>query len=161
MADRGRLDHDPGAAARERGGAALEHMHVPALVPEDERGGDAAHRPADHDRALWQGQRPYQRTATGPGGAPAVPVNGSGGAETRNSYTPSAAQASASSSSLNISPMSSPMYTRVTMCTGWKLSGSSFGRTSKPQVSVAIAATSRSAIQGIVWKLKPGEGPPA
>ena len=29
------------------------------------------------------------------------------------------------------------------------------------QPVVAIAATSFSAIQGIVWKLKPGEGPPA
>ena len=53
------------------------------------------------------------------------------------------------------------MYTSAGMWNGWKLSGSSFGRTSTPHVSVATAATRFSASHGIVKKLSPGASPPA
>jgi hypothetical protein len=44
---------------------------------------------------------------------------------------------------------------------GLEALGSSLGRTSTPQVSVATAATLRFASHGIVKKLRPGASPPA
>ena len=44
----------------------------------------------------------------------------------------------------------------ATWCSGWKASSNSFGRTSKPQVSVAIAAISLWCSQSAVVKDKPG-----
>ena len=49
----------------------------------------------------------------------------------------------------------------TTWCSGWKAFSNSFGRTSKPQVSVAIAAISVRCSQPAVVKDRPGAGPPA
>ena len=74
-------------------------------------------------------------------GDPTAPVMGRGAAESRKSQRLAAAQASASSSRFHISPIVSPMFGITTWCSGWNAGTSnSFGRTSKPQVSVAIAA---------------------
>ena len=70
VADRRGLHDDPGAAAGERGRAALEDLDVPARVPQDQRGGQAADRAADHDGAQPKPpdpdrtvrRRPYNRS---------------------------------------------------------------------------------------------------
>ncbi len=49
----------------------------------------------------------------------------------------------------------------ATWCNGWKACSNSFGRTSKPQVSVAIAAISLPCSQPAVVNDSPGAAPPA
>src|SRR6201996_5297268 len=82
--------------------------------------------------------------ATGLTGAPTAPVTGMGAAVKKKSKIPSEAQSAASLSRSHISPMKSPMCGITTWCSGWKAFSNSLGRTSKPHVSVAIAAISRS-----------------
>src|SRR6478609_1541781 len=96
-------------------------------------------------------------TASGLSGAPTAPVTLSGPAASRNSYTPSPAQSSARASRSHISPMSRPMFGMATWCRGWKAFGNSLGRTSNPQVSVAMAAISVLCSQPAVQNDRPGE----
>ena len=49
----------------------------------------------------------------------------------------------------------------ATWCSGWKATSNSFGRTSKPQVSVAMPAISVPCSQSAVVNDRPGESPPA
>lgn len=49
----------------------------------------------------------------------------------------------------------------ATWCSGWKESWNSLGRTSKPQVSVAIAAIPVEWSRPAVSNDRPGAGPPA
>ncbi len=86
---------------------------------------------------------------------------GRGAAVSQNSYTPSRAQSSARASGSHISPISRPMLGMTTWCSGWKAPSNSFGRTSKPHVSVAIAAIWLACSQPAVVKDRPGESPPA
>jgi hypothetical protein len=88
-------------------------------------------------------------------GAPTARVNGSGGADSRSSQTPSAAQSAAGSSSSHIALDEQTDVGIATWCSGWKLSGNSFGRTSNPYVSVAIAAISVPCSQPAVWNDEP------
>jgi hypothetical protein len=57
--------------------------------------------------------------------------------------------------------MNSPMCGMATWCSGWKALSNSFGRTSNPQVSVAIAANSVRWSHPAVVNDSPGEAPPA
>ena len=82
-------------------------------------------------------------TANGFSGEPMPPAILSGGAEKRNSQTPSAAQSSASASRSNISPRVRPMSRRQSKCSGRGVFASSNGMTSTELVSAATAATSR------------------
>src|SRR5450432_338302 len=99
--------------------------------------------------------------ASGLIGEPTAPVIGIAGATNMNSYTLSAAQSSASSLRLKISPMVMPMIGMVIQCQGWLMPSSlSFGRTSQPQVSLASAANSVRLIHSSVSNAKPGASPP-
>src|SRR5918993_752238 len=103
-----------------------------------------------------------QKIATGLIGEPTAPVMGRGGAERRKSHFPRAAQEAASSSRSHISPIVSPRFGITTWCSGWNDGTSnSLGRTSKPQVSVAIAAISVRCSQPAVVSERPAAGPPA
>ena len=53
------------------------------------------------------------------------------------------------------------MFGMHTWCSGWKAMSNSLGRTSKPQVSVAIPAISVSCSQSAVVNDRPGAAPPA
>src|ERR1041384_3489562 len=99
--------------------------------------------------------------ASGLTGEPTAPVIGMAGATNRNSYTPSAAQSSASSLTWKISPMVMPMIGMVIQCHGWLMPGSvSFGRTSQPHVSEASAASCVRWIQPSGSTEQPGASPP-
>jgi hypothetical protein len=100
-------------------------------------------------------------TAIGLTGDPTAPVTGIGAAVSQNSYRPSAAQSAARASRSHISPMYSPMCGMTTWCSGWNAPSNSLGRTSKPHVSVAIAAISVRRSQGAQVNDRPGAGPPA
>ena len=86
--------------------------------------------------------------------------DGNGAAVSQNSYSPSAAQSAARASRSHISPMYSPMCGMTTWCSGWNASSNSFGRTSKPHVSVAIAATPVRYSHGGTGERQARGGPP-
>src|SRR6476646_11329200 len=96
------------------------------------------------------------RTAIGLTGDPTAPVMGRGAAVSRKSYLPSAAQASARPSGSHISPRTSPRLGMAIWGSGWKAASNSLGRTSKPQVSVAIPAISLLCSQGAALNDNPG-----
>src|SRR3954451_61042 len=99
--------------------------------------------------------------ASGLIGEPVAPVMTRGGPQKKNSNMRSAAQSAASSATSNISPMVSPIAGITTQCQGCCASGVSLGRTSTPQVSEQIAATSLSWHQKQFSNLTPGASPPA
>src|SRR3954454_12305979 len=99
--------------------------------------------------------------ASGLTGEPVPPVITRGGAQKKNSNMRSAAQSAASSATSNISPIVSPIAGITTQCQGCCASGVSLGRTSTPQVSEQIAATSLSWHQKQFSNLTPGASPPA
>ena len=82
-------------------------------------------------------------TATGTTGAPVPPVTGSGVADRRNVYRPSAAQSAASSSRFQFWPWVMPISTRWSACTGRGTLRSNSTH-SNVGLSVATAATSWS-----------------
>ena len=90
--------------------------------------------------AIWN----HALIAIGLSGEPTPPVTGSGGAQKKNSHTPSSAQSSDSSPITKISPMVMPIMGITTQCHGCWASSVSLGRTSQPQVSQQIAAISLS-----------------
>src|SRR5262249_28888235 len=129
---------------------------VPAIHVFLARWQDVDARMRGHDELLL-----HHLMASGFTGLPTAPVIGIAGATNMNSYVLSAAQSSASSFKLKISPMVMPMIGMVIQCHGWLMPGSvSFGRTSQPQVSEASAASSTPLIHSSVSNAKPGASPP-
>src|SRR5262245_9367682 len=125
-----------------------ERREAPPVVgrggDRDRHAMDGTVAPRERSRRRSSSPRCTHFMASGLIGEPTPFVTLRGGAQKKNSQTPSAAQSAASSSRSRISPSVMPMSRISTMCTLKIASGSSPGSTSMAQLSEHTAATSRA-----------------